>query len=51
MHLQEAAEARLVLMFQHANLCAIHRKRVTITDKDIQLANRFFDELVGGVVR
>lgn len=38
--LQEAAEAHLVGLFEDANLCAIHAKRVTIMTKDIQLARR-----------
>ncbi|KAJ3259881.1 hypothetical protein HDU77_001601 [Chytriomyces hyalinus] len=38
--LQEAAEAYLVHLFQDANLCAIHAKRVTIMQRDIQLARR-----------
>ena len=38
--LQEAAEDYLVSMFEDANLCAIHAKRVTIMPKDIQLARR-----------
>ena len=38
--LQEAAEAFLVHLFEDANLCAIHAKRVTIMTKDIQLARR-----------
>ena len=38
--LQEAAEAYLVGLFEDANLCAIHAKRVTITTKDIHLARR-----------
>lgn len=38
--LQEAAEAYLVHLFEDANLCAIHSKRVTIMLKDIQLARR-----------
>ncbi|RXK36830.1 histone [Tremella mesenterica] len=40
MALQEAAEAYLVHLFEDANLCAIHAKRVTIMQKDIQLARR-----------
>jgi histone H3 len=40
MALQEAAEAYLVKMFEDANLCAIHAKRVTIQKKDIFLARR-----------
>jgi len=38
--LQEAAEAYLVRLFEDANLCAIHAKRVTIFRKDMQLARR-----------
>ncbi|KAF3029567.1 centromeric DNA-binding histone H3-like protein cse4 [Didymella heteroderae] len=38
--LQEAAEAFLVNLFHHANLCAIHAKRVTVQQKDVQLARR-----------
>lgn len=38
--LQEAAEAFLVNLFHDANLCAIHAKRVTVQQKDIQLARR-----------
>jgi len=38
--LQESAEAYLVKLFEDANLCAIHAKRVTLFPKDIQLARR-----------
>ena len=38
--LQEMAEAYLVGLFEDANLCAIHAKRVTIQVKDVQLARR-----------
>jgi histone H3 len=38
--LQESAEAYLVGVFEDANLCAIHAKRVTVMPKDIQLARR-----------
>uniref|UniRef100_A0A7S3JND5 Core Histone H2A/H2B/H3 domain-containing protein n=1 Tax=Aureoumbra lagunensis TaxID=44058 RepID=A0A7S3JND5_9STRA len=38
--LQEAAEAHLVALFQDANLCAIHAKRVTLMVRDLQLARR-----------
>lgn len=38
--LQEACEAFLVHLFEDTNLCAIHAKRVTIMQKDIQLARR-----------
>lgn len=40
MALQEAAEAHLVGLFEDANLCTIHAKRVTVMPKDIQLARR-----------
>lgn len=40
MALQESAEEYLVHLFEDANLCAIHGKRVTIMPKDIQLARR-----------
>eukprot|EP00045_Choanoeca_perplexa_P001530 m.20162 g.20162 ORF g.20162 m.20162 type:complete len:136 (-) comp11006_c0_seq1:203-610(-) len=45
--LQEAAEAFLVHLFEDANLCAIHAKRVTIMVKDIQLARRIRGPLHG----
>ena len=38
--LQEAAEAYLVQLLDDTNLCAIHRKRVTITPKDMHLVQR-----------
>ncbi|GLT29928.1 hypothetical protein SLA2020_047600 [Shorea laevis] len=38
--IQEAAEDFLVQMFGDAMLCAIHAKRVTLMQKDIQLARR-----------
>uniref|UniRef100_A0A7S3M2P3 Core Histone H2A/H2B/H3 domain-containing protein n=1 Tax=Spumella elongata TaxID=89044 RepID=A0A7S3M2P3_9STRA len=38
--LQEAAEAHLSSLFEDANLCAIHGKRVTVMPKDFQLARR-----------
>ena len=38
--LQEASEAYMVGLFEDANLCAIHAKRVTIMIRDIQLARR-----------
>jgi len=44
--LQEAAEAHLVGLFEDANLCAIHAKRVTLMSKDLQLARR-----IRGVLR
>ena len=42
--LQEAAEAYLVKLFDDANLCAIHTRRVTIMPKDILLARRIRGE-------
>ena len=42
--LQEAAEAYLVRLFDDANLCAIHARRVTIMPKDILLARRIWGE-------
>ena len=42
--LQEATEAYLVKLFDDANLCAIHARRVTIMTKDIQLARRIRGE-------
>lgn len=44
MALQEASEAYLVEVFEDANLCAIHGKRVTIMAKDIVLARRIRGE-------
>ena len=38
--LQEMAEAHLVSLFEDANLCVIHAKRVTVMPRDIQLARR-----------
>ncbi len=38
--LQEASEAMLVGLFEDANLCAIHAKRVTVMPKDMALARR-----------
>eukprot|EP00667_Euglena_gracilis_P025881 EG_transcript_30647 len=42
--LQEASEAYLVGLFEDANLCAIHAKRVTIMPRDLQLARRIRGE-------
>ncbi|KAH7863229.1 hypothetical protein Vadar_015044 [Vaccinium darrowii] len=38
--IQEAAEDYLVHLFEDANLCAIHAKRVTLMTKDWELARR-----------
>lgn len=42
--LQEGAEAYMVGLFQDANLCAIHAKRVTVMPKDFDLARRIRGE-------
>ena len=42
--LQEAVEAYLIRLFDDANLCAIHARRVTIMPKDILLARRIRGE-------
>ena len=42
--LHEAAEYYLVELFEWANLCALHAKRVTIMPKDLQLARRIRGE-------
>ena len=42
--LQEAAEAYLIRLFDYANLCAIHARRVTIMQKDILLARQIQGE-------
>ena len=42
--LEEATEAYLVGLFDDANLCAIHARRVTIMPRDIQLARRIRGE-------
>ena len=41
--LQEASESFLVRMFEQSNDIAIHGKRVTVQQKDIQLWKRLFD--------
>ena len=41
---QEATEAYIVRLFDDANLCAIHARRVTIMPKDILLARRIRGE-------
>ena len=40
MALQEAAEAYLTGVFEDANLCALHAKRMTLMKKDMELARR-----------
>lgn len=46
--LQEATEDFIVHLFEDANLCAIHAKRVTIMPKDIQLARRIRGSRMAG---
>ena len=41
--MQEAAEAFLIRMFEQCNHIAIHGKRVTVQQKDVQLWKRLFD--------
>lgn len=42
--LQEAAEAYLVGILRDSNLCAIHNKRVTIMQRDMELVGRIRGE-------
>ncbi len=42
--LQEATECYMIGLFEDANLCAIHAKRVTIMPRDMQLARRIRGE-------
>lgn len=42
--LQEACEAYLTYLFEDANLCCIHAKRVTIFPRDMQLARKLRQE-------
>eukprot|EP00826_Nyctotherus_ovalis_P036551 TRINITY_DN3251_c0_g1_i5.p2 TRINITY_DN3251_c0_g1~~TRINITY_DN3251_c0_g1_i5.p2 ORF type:complete len:137 (-),score=31.53 TRINITY_DN3251_c0_g1_i5:213-623(-) len=42
--LQEAAEAYVVGLFEDANLCAVHTRRVTVMPKDVQLARKIRGE-------
>ena len=44
--LQEEAEAYIVNLFEDANLCAIHAKRVKLMPKDIQLAKRIWGDMM-----
>ena len=42
--MQEASEAFLVGVFEDANLCSLHAKRVTVTKADMDLARRIRGE-------
>ena len=44
--LQKAAEAYAVNLFEDANLYTIHAKRVALIPKDIQLAQRIWEDTV-----
>ena len=44
--MQEATEAYMVGLFEDANLCAIHAKRVTVMKSDITLARRIRGERI-----
>lgn len=44
--LQEASEAYLVGLLEHANLLALHAKRITLMKKDIQLARRIRGQFI-----
>ncbi|CCD23720.1 centromeric DNA-binding histone H3-like protein CSE4 NDAI_0C00590 [Naumovozyma dairenensis CBS 421] len=44
--LQEASEAYLVGLLEHANLLALHAKRITLMRKDIQLARRIRGQFI-----
>ncbi|KAI1710013.1 core histone h2A/H2B/H3/H4 domain-containing protein [Ditylenchus destructor] len=45
MALQESAEMYLTSLFEDANMCAIHSKRVTVMVKDFQLPRRLRSEI------
>ncbi|KAI9189949.1 hypothetical protein H9P43_001382 [Blastocladiella emersonii ATCC 22665] len=47
--LQEASEAFLTSLFEDANHCAIHAKRVTVFPKDMQLARRLAGPVPGAL--
>jgi histone H3 len=42
--LQEAAEGHLIDILADSNICAIHARRVGITDKDLQVASKIRKE-------
>jgi histone H3 len=42
--LQKASEAYLVSIFEDTNFCAVHANRVTIMERDIQLAQKIRGE-------
>ena len=44
--LQDATEAYMVELFEDANYCAIHGKRVTLMSKDMQLAQKLRNRII-----
>lgn len=44
--LQESSEAYLVGLLEHANLLALHAKRITLMKKDVQLARRIRGQFI-----
>ncbi|BFZ05683.1 hypothetical protein BsWGS_08722 [Bradybaena similaris] len=49
--LQEACEAYLVRLFEDANLCCTHAKRVTLQPKDLWLARRIGGYMESPIMR
>jgi histone H3 len=43
--MQTESEEHLIRLFQCANLCAIHGRRVTVQPKDYQLTRRISQDL------
>ena len=43
--IQEAAEQMATSLFEDANMCAIHAKRVMLMDRDLRLATRIRSDL------
>ena len=41
--LHEAAEHFVITLLENANMCAIHAKRVTVSQKDIELVIKLLD--------
>lgn len=42
--LHEAAEAHIINVLERSNLCASHAKRITLTQKDVQLSRRLSEK-------
>merc|ERR1712147_205271 len=45
--LQEAAEQFIVRLFEYSNLCAFHARRITISNKDLNLTRRIRGSILG----